>query len=116
MRSFPRARDIVATAPRAPAGLVEAGWLAPRRGRGAGGRLGRGGLGTALVRWAALALLLAVAGQAAAAWPLAASARPAMPPWSAAVPAGLTDGAQAPRAAPARQDAEPAAQAGFGWG
>ena len=70
----------------------------------------------ALVRWAALALLLAVAGQTASSRPLAASARQDAPPWCAAAPAALTDGAPTPRAAPARQDAEPLAPAGFGWG
>ena len=117
MRSFPRARDTVATVLRAPAGPVEAGRLAPLHGQRAGGPPRRESPGIALVRWAALALLLAVAGQAASSWPLAASARPAMPPWSsAAAAAALNDSAQAPRAAPARQDAEPLAPAGFGWG
>ena len=116
MRSFPRARDLAATAPRAPARLGEAGWLAPRRGQGAGGPPRTESRGTALVRWAALALLLAVAGQAASSWPLAASAPQDLAPWCAAAPAALTDSAQTPRAAPARQAAEPLAQAGFGWG
>ena len=116
MRSFPRALDIVATAPRAPAGPADAGWLAPRRGQGAGGPPRRESRGTAVVRWAAVVLLLAVAGQAAASWPLAASAPQTMPPWCAAAPAALIDSAPAPRAAPARQGAEPVAQAGFGWG
>jgi len=116
MRSFPRARDLAATAPRTPAVLAVTGWLAPPPGQSAGGPPRRETRGTALVRWVALALLLAVAGQAAVAWPLAASARPAMPPWCAAAPAALTDSAQAPRAAPAGQGAEPVAQAGFGWG
>ena len=116
MRSFPRARDLAATAPRAPAGPVETGRLAPRRGRGAGDPPGTESRGVALVRGAALALLLAVAGQAAASWPLAASAPQAMPPWCAAAPAALTDSASTPRAAPAGQGAEPLAQAGFGWG
>ena len=116
MRSFPRARDTAATAPRAPAGPGGAGRLAPSHSERAGGPAKRESRGTALVRWAALALLLAVAGQAAAYWPLAASAPQAMPPWCAAAPAALTDIAQPQRAAPATQAAEPLAQAGFGWG
>ena len=116
MRSFPRARDTVATAPRAPAGPAEIGWLAPRRGRGAGGPPRRESRGTALVRWAALALLLAAAGQAASSRPLATLAPQDLAPWCAAAPAALTDSAPAPRAAPATQAAEPVAQAGFGWG
>jgi len=117
MRSFPRALDIVATAPRAPAGPALMGWLAPRHSQSAGGPPRRESRGTAVVRWAAVVLLLAVAGQAAASWPLAASARQAaMPPWCAAAPAALTDSAQPQRAAPATQAAEPLAQAGFGWG
>ena len=117
MRSFPRARDIAATAPRAPAGPVEAGWLALPHSQRAGAPPRAESRGLAVVRWAALALLLAVAGQAAASWPLAASAAQDVPPWSsAAAPAALTDGAPAPRAAPARQGAEPVAPAGFGWG
>jgi hypothetical protein len=115
MRSFPRARDIEATAPRTPTGPAETGRLAPRHSQSAGGPRTES-RGVAVVRWAALALLLAVAGQAAASWPLAASARQAMPPRCAAVPAALTDDTQAQRAAPARQGAEPVAQAGFGWG
>ena len=99
------------------AGPVEAGPLVPPHSQRAGALPRTESRGMRVVRWAALALLLAVAGQAAASWPLAASARPAMSPWSsAAAPAALTDGAQAPRAAPARQGVEPVAQAGFGWG
>ena len=116
MRSFPRARDLAATAPRAPAGPVGVGRLAPPRGERADGPPGRESRGITVVRWAALVLLLAVAGQAAASWPLAASAPQTMPPWCAAAPAALIDSAQAPRAAPARQAAEPLAPAGFGWG
>ena len=70
----------------------------------------------AVVRWAALLLLLAVAGQAARSWPLAASARQDMPLRCAASAAALTGGTQTQRFAPAKQDAEPLAQAGFGWG
>ena len=116
MGSFPRARDTAATASRAPAGPVEAGWLAPPRGHQAEGSPRTKRLGGAVARGAAIVLLLAVAGQAATSWPLDASARPAMPPRCAAVPAALTDDTQAQRAAPARQGAEPVAQAGFGWG
>jgi len=115
MRSFPRARDLEATAPRAPAGPVEVGRLAPPRGERADGPPGRESRGMAIVRWAALALLLAVAGQATASWPLAASAPQDMAPWCAA-PAALTDSAQTQCFGPARQGAEPLAQAGFGWG
>ena len=68
--------------------------------------------GRALARWAALLGLLALAGQAAAPWPLAAAARQDLPPQ----PAALTDGAQTERAAPAPRDAGPQAPAGFGWG
>ena len=63
--------------------------------------------GRILARWAAILGLLALAGQAAAPWPLAAAARQDLPPQ----PAALTDGTQAERAAPA-----PQAPAGFGWG
>ena len=68
--------------------------------------------GRTLARWAALLGLLALAGQAAAPWPLAAAARQDLPPQ----PAALTDGAPAEGAAPAQQNVGPRAPAGFGWG
>ena len=85
---------------------------APPRGRAAGGRPRAGRRGRALARWATVALLLTLAGQAAAPGPLAAAARQDLPPQ----PAALTDGAQAEPAAPAPRDAGPEAPAGFGWG
>ncbi|MBV8615775.1 MAG: hypothetical protein JOY66_18685, partial [Acetobacteraceae bacterium] len=68
--------------------------------------------GSTLGRWAAVALFLALAGQAAAPGPLTGAARQDLPPQ----PAALTDGTQAERAAPAPRDAGPQAPAGFGWG
>ena len=77
-----------------------------------GGRPRTGRRGRALTRWAALLGLLALTGQAAAPWPLAAAARQDLPPQ----PAALTDSVPAERATPAPRDTGPQATAGFGWG
>jgi len=78
------------------------------------GRPRTGRRGRALARWAALLGLLALAGQAAAPWPLAAAARQDLPPQPQ--PAALKGSVPAERATPAPRDAGPQATAGFGWG
>ena len=98
--ALPGGRGTGAALPGAPAGPLEPGRPRTRR------------RGRALARWATVALLLALAGQAAAPGPLAAAARQDLPPQ----PAALTDGAPAEPAAPAPRDAGPEAPAGFGWG
>ncbi len=115
--AFLRAYDIEATVLCTPAGPVEIGWLAPPRGQKADGPPRAESRGMVIVRWAAIVVFLAVAGQAASSWPLAASGRQDTPPQRAAA---LTDGTQTKPDAlaeqPARQDVNPPAPAGFGWG
>ena len=110
--ALPGACGTGATLPSTPVGPLETGWPALSRGQAADGRPRAGRRGRALARWAAILGLLALAGQAAAPWPLAAAARQDSPPQ----PAALTDGAQAERATPAPRDVGPQAPAGFGWG
>ena len=67
----------------------------------------------AIVRWAAIVVLLAAAGQASTSRPLATSERLDTPPQRATA---LTDSTQTKPDVAANRNVEPWAPAGFGWG